>query len=239
MSGHSKWSKVKHQKAATDLNRGQAFTKASQAITLAVREGGGIDDPAANFKLRLALDKAKDVNMPKETIQRAIVRAKGSKDGNFNEVVYEAFGPSGVAILIYVFTDNPNRTVSTLKNILERYEGSLGGPGTVAHLFKRQGIVSVAKGKFDADQITGLAIDAGADEVVEKGNNYDFYTEVALLDEVKDYLLGCSVQVLETVVRHVPVLKMKIDLATADKLNKLICELVAIDDVLSVVTNVS
>ncbi|MEK7129521.1 MAG: YebC/PmpR family DNA-binding transcriptional regulator [Patescibacteria group bacterium] len=139
MSGHSKWSKVKHQKATTDVARGAAFTKASRAITVAVREGG--TDANSNFHLRLAIEQARAVNMPKETIQRAIEKGSGpAGEGGIERVVYGAYGPGGVALLIEAVTDNRNRTVSVIKNTLERFGGSLVSPGAVAFLFTRSGI---------------------------------------------------------------------------------------------------
>lgn len=141
MSGHSKWSKVKHQKATTDVARGAAFTKASRAITVAVREAGGVTDPNANFHLRLAIEQARAVNMPKETIQRAMEKGSGpAGEGGIEQVVYGAYGPGGVALLIEAATDNRNRTVSVIKNTLERYGAALTSPGAVAFLFTRSGI---------------------------------------------------------------------------------------------------
>ena len=137
MSGHSKWSKVKHQKATTDVVKGAAFTKASRAITLAVREGGGIPDPEKNFRLRLAIEKARAVNMPKENIARAIDKATGGGAGDIEQVVYEGYGPGGVAFMIEAATDNRNRTVSVVKNMFERNGGTLAGPGAVSFLFTK------------------------------------------------------------------------------------------------------
>ena len=137
MSGHSKWSKVKHQKATTDVAKGAAFTKASRAITIAVHEGGGMTDPNANFRLRLAIEKARSVNMPKDTIERAIAKAAGTGGETLEQVTYEGYGPAGVAFLVEAATDNRNRTVSVIKNIFERYGGTLTGPGAVSFLFTR------------------------------------------------------------------------------------------------------
>lgn len=137
MSGHSKWSKVKHQKAVTDAVKGKLFTKAAQAITIALREGGGVADPAGNFKLRLAIEKARAVNMPKENIERAIVRAAGHGSGGFEVILYEGFGPGGAAILIEAATDNRQRTVSAIRNVLDSAGGSLGSAGSARYLFER------------------------------------------------------------------------------------------------------
>jgi YebC/PmpR family DNA-binding regulatory protein len=137
MSGHSKWSKVKHQKAGTDAAKGAAFTKASRAITIAVKEGGGIIDPDKNFRLRLALGKARSVNMPNDTIDRAIAKAAGEGAASLESAVYEAIGPGGSALIIEAATDNRQRTVSEIKNALDRYGGRLASPGAVMYQFRR------------------------------------------------------------------------------------------------------
>lgn len=152
MSGHSKWSKVKHQKAVTDVVRGKLFTKASQAITIAVREGGGITDPDGNFKLRLAIKKARAINMPRENIDRAIDRAVGEDSGRVETIVYEGFGPGGAAFIIEAITDNRQRTVSGIRNVLETVGGTLG---TAGFLFERTGDGFRPKAPFpvsDADR---------------------------------------------------------------------------------------
>ena len=140
MSGHSKWSKVKHQKEAVDAVKGKLFTKTANAIIIAVKEGGGITDPESNFKLRLAVERAKSINMPKENIQRAIERAgKADSVSNLTEAIYEAFGPRGIGILIKVTTDNRMRTVAELKNILERSGGVLASSGAVSNIALKNG----------------------------------------------------------------------------------------------------
>ena len=162
MSGHSKWSKVKHQKATTDVVKGMAFTKAARAITIAVHEGGGIGDPAHNFHLRLAIEKAREVNMPKDNIERAIEKGMGSGGAQIEQITYEGYGPGGVAILIEAATDNRQRTVSAVKNLLDRAGGSLGSPGAVFYLFKPCGIITVPK-TVGFDMLFEAALSAGAD----------------------------------------------------------------------------
>jgi YebC/PmpR family DNA-binding regulatory protein len=135
MSGHNKWSKIKRGKEAKDKVRGNTFSKLSRLITLAVLEGGGITDPNNNIKLRLAIDKAKHFNMPKENIARAVARASGPDKSQIREVIYEGFASAGVGLIIYATTDNPNRTLSEIRNILERHQGKLGTPGSVSYLF--------------------------------------------------------------------------------------------------------
>lgn len=138
MSGHSKWSKVKHQKATTDVVKSAAFTKASHAITMAVKEGGGITDPSLNFHLRLAIEKAHAVNMPKENIERAIATAVRTDASSIEQVVYEGYGPYGIAVYISAATDNRQRTVSQIKNIIEHAGGTLVSPGALSYLFEKQ-----------------------------------------------------------------------------------------------------
>src|SRR3990167_7132942 len=155
MSGHSKWSKVKHQKATTDAVKGAAFTKASRAITIAVREGGGVADPEKNFRLRLAVEKARIVNMPKDNIERAIARAAGGDASVIESVVYEGDGPAGVGLLIEAATDNRQRTVSGVKQVLERAGGRLATPGAVGYQFKRAGVITISKIGRSFDQLMG------------------------------------------------------------------------------------
>src|SRR3989304_7019571 len=162
MSGHSKWSQIKRQKGATDARRGAAFTKAANAITLAAREGGV--DPETNFKLRLAVEAAKRVNMPKENIERAIKRATGeAKDGQrLEEIVYEGFGPAGVGIVVGAVTDNKQRTAQEVRRAFERGGGRLSGPGSVSHFFRPIGeIVVRGGGGLDPDQLLLVAADSG------------------------------------------------------------------------------
>jgi len=137
MSGHSKWSKVKHQKAITDAAKAKAFTKASRAITIAVKEGGGIADPDSNFRLRLVIEQAKAINMPKETIERAIAKAKGDNAQQLESLLYEAYGPEGVAFIIVTVTDNRQRTTAAIKNILDHHGATLVSPGSVMFQFEK------------------------------------------------------------------------------------------------------
>ncbi len=196
MSGHSKWSKVKHQKAGTDAVKSSAFTKASRAITLAVREGGGITDPSKNFRLRLAIDSARGVNMPKDTIDRAIERAGGSGAGELVSVLYEAYGPAGAAILIEAATDNRQRTVSEVKNIIERAGGNLAAPGSVGYQFQKCGVVTVGRIEgLTYDQVLAAAIDAGATDVVVTDDMYEVYAEYETTATVAEKLKNASLPV--------------------------------------------
>jgi len=188
MSGHSKWSKVKHQKATTDAVKSAAFTRASRALTVAVREGGGVTDPMKNFRLRLAIDQARAVNMPKDTIERAIERGNAANAQGFESVIYEGYGPGGVAYLIEAATDNKQRTSANVKHQLDRAGGSIASPGAVGFQFLRCGIILVGKGGATLDAIMEAALEAGADDVIEREDVFEVYTKDVALSEVKENL---------------------------------------------------
>lgn len=193
MSGHSKWSKVKHQKAMTDAVKSAAFTRASRAITVAVREGGGITDPQKNFRLRLAIDQARAVNMPKETIERAIERANGSSVTALETVIYEGYGPGGVAYLVEAATDNKQRTSAAIKHQFDRAGGSIAAPGAVGFQFVRCGIILIGKGSgVTLDALVEAAIAAGADDVIERDDVFEVYTKDTALSEVKEQLAAAG-----------------------------------------------
>lgn len=163
MSKHSKWAKIKRQKGVADVKKGNIFTKLGHAIAIAAKSGA---DPESNFKLRLAIDKARAHNMPKDTIERGIARGAGKIDGHvIEEMLYEAFGPSGIALMIEAVTDNKNRTVNDLKRVLQSYSGRLGGPGSVVRMFERKGVVTIPRAAFTQELELAL-IDAGADDIV-------------------------------------------------------------------------
>src|ERR671930_2252009 len=166
MSGHSKWSQIKRQKGANDAKRGALFTKVSREITIAARQGGA--DPDANYKLRLAVDKARrpPINMPADNIKRAIERAAGSGEGEqYEEIVYEGYGPGGVAVLVEAATDNRNRTAADVRSVFSKAGGQLAGSGAVAWQFEPRGLITVARDGVDADEVALMAIDAGAEDV--------------------------------------------------------------------------
>lgn len=192
MSGHSKWSTIKRQKGANDAKRGQAFTKAGIAITVAAREGGG--NPDSNFKLRLAVEAARAINMPKENIERAIARATGAAGGKIlEEVTYEGYGPAGVAVMIDAVTDNKMRTTAEVRSILERAGGTLAGPGSVNYLFNAGAALDV---KTDnADEVFLTAADAGAEDVEQNDETVTVYTSPQKLEEVKNKLTEAGFEV--------------------------------------------
>jgi YebC/PmpR family DNA-binding regulatory protein len=166
MSGHSKWKTIQHKKAATDARRGKLFTRLAREIVIAAREGGG--DPEANFNLRLAVDKAKAANMPKDNIERAIKRGTGElKGAELVEVIYEGYAPNGVALLVQVLTDNRNRAVADVRRVLTRQGGTMAEAGAVAWQFERKGYIAIAPDGVDQDALFEVAVEAGADDVVE------------------------------------------------------------------------
>lgn len=237
MSGHSKWSKVKHQKAATDVVKGREFTKASRAITMAVKEGGGITDPNLNFHLRLAIEKARDVNMPKSSIERAIDKASGGSGGALYHVEYECFGPYGIALLVQATTDNKIRTVSELKHVLERGGGSLASPGSVGYLFEKRGVVVVPKGSVLYDTLLVYAIEAGADDVTERDDMFEIYTKPHDLHAVSQKLKEQSVPIDNTERIMHPKAIVAIDETVREAIDRLVASIETLDDIDHVYTN--
>jgi YebC/PmpR family DNA-binding regulatory protein len=177
MSGHSKWSTIKHKKAITDARRGKVFTRIAREITIVAREGGG--DPDTNFGLRLAMDKAKAANMPKDNIERAIKRGTGELKGeDLFEVTYEGYAPNGVAVLVKVLTDNKNRTVADIRRVLTRQGGAMAEAGAVAWQFDRKGYIAIEPNGVDQDTVFEIAVDAGADDVVFSDDLIEVYSDV-------------------------------------------------------------
>jgi len=239
MSGHSKWSKVKHQKAVTDAVKGKAFTKASHVISIAVAEGGGVTDPAMNFRLRLAMEKAREVNMPKDKIERAIARGKGEDGGTLEQVLYEAYGPGGVAVIIEATTDNKQRTVAVVKNVLDRNGGTLASPGSVSYMFKRAGILVIPKAAdHTIDTIMDMAIMGGADNVIEQDDVYEVYTDPTKLNEIRQHFEKQSMTIENAELIMNPTTTIVIDGYVNEQLEKLIDLLEELDDVQRVYTNI-
>lgn len=205
MSGHSKWSTIKRQKGVTDARRGNAFTKATNAITVAAREGGGNSD--ANFKLRLAIEAARKVNMPKGNIEKAIARGSGdTKEGKgLEKVTYEGFGPGGVGILVEAVTDNRQRTAQEVRSAFERSGGRLSGLGSVAHLFSPTGEIAIQlKEGVDSDQVLSAAADAGAEDVDTDKNEAIVYCRPSDLEKVKENLTSKGLEIIETRISRKP-----------------------------------
>ncbi len=184
MSGHSKWSTIKHKKGAADAKRGRIFTRLIKEITVAARMGGG--DPDSNPRLRTAIASAKAENMPKENIERAVKKGTGELEGvNYEEVAYEAYGPGGVAVLVECLTDNKNRAVAELKHIMDRHGGSIGEPGCVAWIFNKKGLIVLDREGVDEESLLDLALEAGAEDVKEEGTTFEVITEPAEFEPVR------------------------------------------------------
>ena len=184
MAGHSKWANIKHRKGAQDAKRGKIFTKIIKELTVAARLGGG--DPEANPRLRTAIDKAKQANMPKDNMDRAIKKGTGDLDGvNYEEGIFEGYGPGGVAIIVEFLTDNRTRTVADVRHIFSKYGGNLGVSGSVAFLFERKGLISFNT-ENDFDQIFEAALEAGAEDVKDEGDTYEVITDPADFMDVRD-----------------------------------------------------
>jgi YebC/PmpR family DNA-binding regulatory protein len=193
MSGHSKWSQIKRQKGVNDVKRGAVFTKMGREISVAARAGGG--DPDGNFRLRLAIERARAINMPLDTIKRAIEKATGGGEGEqFEEITYEGYGPGGVAILIETATDNKNRTAADVRSILTKAGGQLAGSGSVAWQFEQRGVITLTPGG-DADELTLIAIDAGAEDVDSTGDQIEVLTKPNELEAVRRSLEAAGVKI--------------------------------------------
>ncbi len=238
MSGHSKWSKVKHQKEATDATKGKVFTKMASAIIIAVKEGGGITDPAGNFRLRLAIEKARAANMPKDNIERAIEKGAGKGEGiNLQKVVYEAFGPGKIGIIIEATTDNHQRTTAEVKNILDRGGGILTAQGAVSYLFKYMGVIEVAKGNRIFDEVMEVVIEAGGEDLKEDGDKYSIYTVAGALHRVKENLEKKGYIISHADLVYTPIMRVKVGEEERERVNKLLESLENADDVLNLYSN--
>jgi len=192
MSGHSHWAGIKHKKAANDAKRGKVWSKLARMIIVAARNGGG--DPSANLSLRYAIDKAKGANMPKDTIEKAIKKGTGGLEGaHYEEVLYEGYGPSGVAVMVEALTDNRNRTGPEVKRIFERHGGSLGTTGCVNWMFSKKGLITVGTAKVNEDDLMELALGAGADDMENTGDVFEITCDPAAYDELKKALEGKAI----------------------------------------------
>jgi YebC/PmpR family DNA-binding regulatory protein len=238
MSGHSKWSTIKRAKGAADIVKGRDFTRAARAITIAVSESGGVGDPDHNFRLRLAIDKARALNVPKENIQRAIDKGKGIGGAVMQQVMYEAYGPGGVAMLIEGATDNKQRTVSVVKNVLDQAGSSLAAPGAVSYLFDRSGILTVSKTSHPYDAVLEAGLEAGADDIVETSDMTEVYTTVNTLLPVKQALQDKGIGIDNTEIIMRPKMPVSIHEDKLSEVDALIEKLEGVDDVQAVFTNI-
>jgi YebC/PmpR family DNA-binding regulatory protein len=236
MSGHSKWSQIKRQKGANDAKRGAIFTKIAREITIAAREGGG--DPDANYRLRLAMEKARSENMPAENIKRAIEKAAGGNAAEqYEEMVYEGYGPGGVAILVEAATDNRNRTAADVRAMFTKAGGSLAGAGAVAWQFETRGVVVVPRNGINADDVALTAIDAGADDVDTESDPIEVITDPANLESLLKGLEGAGVKVESAEVTMQPKAAIEVDEHVARQNLRLIEALEDLDDVQRVTAN--
>jgi YebC/PmpR family DNA-binding regulatory protein len=238
MSGHSHWATIKHKKGAIDAKRGKLWSKLSRAIIIAAKNGGG--DPNMNLKLRYAIDKAREVSMPKDNIERAIKRGTGDIEGLvFEEITYEGFGPGGVAILVEVLTDNRNRTNGEVRKIFERGGGNMGSAGCVGYLFERKGVFSVEAAGVDEDTLMGVALDAGADDLKRAGSMFDITCEPTQFNKVQEALQKASVITVNAEIAQIGKVPADVDAETAKKVVRLLEALDDHDDVQHVFSNVN
>lgn len=238
MSGHSKWAQIKRQKGVADIKRGLTFTKLANAITIAVRQSGGVGDPNNNFRLRLLIDKARAVNMPKENIERAIQRALGKQESEVGEIIYEGFAPYKVALIVEAVTDNRLRTNSEVKNIFDKGGGIFGQQGSVSYMFKKAGKITVKKENISNDEIFLVAIESGAEDIEEKEEEVTIYTSSQDLAKVKDVFMEKKINIIQAELVWMPT--MTVVLKDDEKIQKVvdfIGKLEAMDDVQKVSSN--
>jgi len=238
MAGHSKWAQIKHKKAVVDARKGKLFSKLVKEISVAARIGGG--DPSTNPRLRMVIDKAKDANMPQENIKRAILKGTGELPGtSYEEVIYEGYGPGGVALLIEVLTDNKNRTVSELRHLLSKYGGSLGEAGCVSWIFEKKGHILVKKSSVKEDTLMVIALEIGAEDLRNdpKEDNYEIITTAEDFHKVKDKLKAEGIEIFSSEITMLPKTQVNLEGETAEKMLKLMDVLEDHDDVQNVYAN--
>ncbi|HEY8133877.1 MAG TPA: YebC/PmpR family DNA-binding transcriptional regulator [Thermoanaerobaculia bacterium] len=237
MSGHSRWSTIKHKKGATDAKRGKTFTRLIKEITVAARSGGG--DPGGNPRLRAAITEAKANNMPKDTVERAIKRGTGEIEGaTYEEVTYEGYGPGGVAIMVEAMTDNPNRTTPEIRHIFEKNAGNLGTPGSVRFQFDRKGYFAIEKKTIDEDKLMEVALEAGADDLqTDSPDVYEVYASPDSFEQVRQALEKSSIPTIEAKIGQIPSMYVKLDETKAKQTMRLLEMLDDQDDVQNVWSN--
>jgi YebC/PmpR family DNA-binding regulatory protein len=236
VSGHSKWATIKHKKGKTDARRGKLFSKLSRAITVAAREGG--IDPAMNISLANAIEKAKAESMPKDNIERAIQRGGGGAEGEqYESILYEGYGPAGVAIIVEVLTDNKNRSAAEVRNIFSKHGGQLAQPGAVAWGFERRGSIVVDGAKYEEDDVMAAAIDAGAEDVVTDEGSFQVLTEPADFAAVRDALTVAGIEFDNAELTMIPKTTVKLEENDARKTMKIMDALEDSDDVQEVYAN--
>lgn len=238
MAGHSQWANIKHRKAMVDSKRSKLWSKLSKAIIVAAKLGGG--DPANNIRLRTAILDAKAVSLPKDNIDRAIKKGTGEiEGGDVEEVLYEGYGPGGVAILCDIMTDNRNRTAPEVRKLFENHGGNLGSTNCVAYLFERKGLISISKTAVDLEKLMELALENGADDVTESESGFEVTCQTDVYTELVDALESAQIALESKQVTRVPNLTVEVDSDTAVSVMKLLDKLEDHDDVQSVATNVN
>ena len=238
MSGHSKWSSIKHKKGAADAKRGKLFSKLSRAIIVAAKEGG--PDPAGNLALQNAIEKARSYSMPKDNIERAIARGSGADSDAqaFETVVYEGYGPNGVAVIVEALTDNRNRTASDVRHAFDKNDGNLGTPGAVAWLFERRGLVLVPADGTDEDELMLAAAEGGADDVELDGSSYQVLSAAEELATVREAVEGAGFEIESAELTMLPKTTVAVeDESEAKKILRLMDQLEENDDVQEVYAN--
>ena len=237
MSGHSKWSTIKHKKGAADAKRGKIFTRILKEMSVAARMGGG--DPAGNPRLRAAVAEAKANNMPKDNIERAIKRGTGEIEGvTYEEITYEGYGPGGVALIVETLTDNRNRTSQDVRYAFTRNGGSLGDPGSTAWMFTRKGVVQIEKSAgVDEEKLLEMALDAGAEDVADAGSTWEITTDATALRRVREVIEAAGIPVLSAELTMVPQSQVPVDGAQARQVLALLDALEELDDVNDVYAN--
>ncbi len=236
MSGHSKWSSIKHKKGAADAKRGKIFTRLAKEISVAARDAGG--DPDMNPRLRKAVSDAKAQNMPNDNIDRAIKRGTGEIEGvSYDEITYEAYGPGGVAILIETMTDNRNRTVAELRHLLSKNNGNLGESGSVSYMFDRKGYIVVDKEKKSEEELFEIAIEAGAEDLKQDDDNFEIFTDQDTFDDVKKAVEAAGIEPEVAEISMIPQTYVKVEGADAKSMLNLYEVIDDHDDVQNVYTN--
>lgn len=237
MAGHSKWSNIKRKKAKVDAQKGKIYSKLSKMIIVATREGG--PDPENNFRLNDIIEKAKAANMPNDNIERAIKRGSGELNGgNIEEIVYEGYGPGGVAIMLDVTTDNRNRIAGELRHIFDKHGGNLGESGCVAWMFDKKGLIIIERqDDMDIEEVIMVAIDAGAEDIEEYEDSIEIETDVSKFKEVKSALKDNGIEITSAEITYIPKSTVKVSKDESEKIEELIETLENHDDVQNVYTN--
>jgi YebC/PmpR family DNA-binding regulatory protein len=237
MAGHSHWKNIQHKKGVADASKGRVWSKLSRAIMVAAKNGS---DPVMNIRLRVAIDDARSVSMPKENIERAVKKGSGELEGvSFDEIVYEGFGPGGVAILCEILTDNRSRSNAEVRKIFEKGGGNMGAPGCVKHLFERKGLITIPAKGLNEDALMGIVLDAGADDLQKTGDSFDITCDPAALAQVKAALATANITPESAAVSQIGKIPVDCDTETGQRVLKLLEALDDHDDVQHVYSNLN